>query len=252
MLVAPATAFDALFNFRDLGGFETITGEVTRYGHVFRSDGVHRCTPDDVRRLEQLGIRRVVDLRTVHERADDGCFDPQHPHIDYRHVPILDDVSGAGKPSSLHDEPLVATYLDIVTARGERIVEALRWIVNSPGPVVFHCAAGKDRTGVVAALALATIGVPDERIIADYARSAEAMERLIAWYRERRNGEQQLVVTRTEEDDARLQRALSADPAWMQFVLDAVRLEYGTVRRYLVAVGATPSLIDGLHTKLLG
>jgi protein-tyrosine phosphatase len=249
-LIDPPVTFDALFNFRDLGGYETVLGARTRANRVFRSDGLHRCTADDLRRLAQIGIARVVDLRTARERTDDGCFDHRHPSIDYRHVPILDEVggiAGASADTASGDVPLLATYRHIVTLRGARVVEALHSIVTADGPVVFHCTAGKDRTGIVAALALAAVGVPDDTIVEDYARSAAAMQQLVAWYQQNRDGD----VTGAALGDERAARLLGADPEWMRTVLDEIRADHGTVRRYLIASGATPSLLEALYETLL-
>jgi protein-tyrosine phosphatase len=144
--------FDALVNFRDLGGHETETGRFTRRGVFYRADGVHRCSASDTALLVGMGMTRVVDLRTAHERVSDGSFDPRHATIEYRHVPLLDDVSGFGE--IVHDEPLVVSYLQMIDERSGRIVAAVNAVVGAPGPVVFHCTAGKDRTGVLAAVML--------------------------------------------------------------------------------------------------
>ena len=92
--------FEALFNFRDLGGHPTASGAVTAHGRVFRADGVHRCAEADITVLEQLGMARVIDLRTDHERTEDGCFDEAHPSIDYRHVAVLEAVRGVAGGTS--------------------------------------------------------------------------------------------------------------------------------------------------------
>ncbi|HEV8296605.1 MAG TPA: tyrosine-protein phosphatase [Acidimicrobiales bacterium] len=243
--------FESIFNFRDLGGHPTVSRERTRYGRVFRSDGLHRSTPADIDVLVRLGIERVVDLRTAHERVSDGCFDPHHASVDYRHVPILDEVGAATQTLDGETEPLVATYLTMVTDRAERIVEAVRAIATVRGPVVFHCTAGKDRTGVVAALMLSAIGVADDAIAADYARSAAAMPQLLEWYRANRNEAQPRLGVVQAIDEERSRRLLGAEPAWIQFTLDAVRASHGSVRAHLIAAGATPSLLDRLADKLL-
>jgi protein-tyrosine phosphatase len=238
--------FDALVNFRDLGGHATERHRTTRPRTVYRADGVHRCTPGDVATLEALGVRRVVDLRTAHERVADGSFAPQHPTIEYRHVPILDDVSGIGEIAE--DEPLVVSYLHMIEQRSSRIVQAIEAIVGSPGPVVFHCTAGKDRTGVMAALILQALGVPRETIVADYAKSQMAMDRLIAWYKAHRPERDSVVDPAVDPSRAKL---MGARPEWMHRVLDVVDLRYGGAERYLLASGATPTTLRALRVRLL-
>jgi protein-tyrosine phosphatase len=238
--------FDALVNFRDLGGHATERHRVTRTRTVFRADGVHRCTPNDLATLEALGVRRVVDLRTAHERLADGSFPARHETIEYRHVPLLDDVSGLGEIA--HDEPLVVSYLHMIEERGERIVEAMNAVVASPGPVVFHCTAGKDRTGVLAALMLRAVDVPVDTVVADYAKSHAAMGRLIAWYK---RNEPAGDTVRSIADDPARERLMGARPEWMAKVLDVVDRRHGGAQRYLLAAGATPTMLRVLRTRML-
>jgi protein-tyrosine phosphatase len=238
--------FEALVNFRDLGGHATVRHGVTRPRTVFRADGMHRCTDADVATLESLGVRRVIDLRTAQERVADGSFAAQHPTIEYRHIPLLDDVSGLGE--IVHDEPLVVSYLHMIEARGARLARAIEAIVGSPGPVVFHCTAGKDRTGVLAALVLCAVGVPRETVVADYAKSHAAMERLIAWYRTHRPAHDGV---RDPNEDASRAKLMGAQPEWMHKVLDVVDERYGGVDRYLLAAGVTPTTLRALRVRML-
>jgi protein-tyrosine phosphatase len=246
--------FEALFNFRDLGGHPTSSGARTVHGRVFRADGVHRCAEADITRLEQIGMARVIDLRTERERANDGCFDEEHHSIDYRHVPVLEEVRGVAgaaaeeRPVEERQLALLDTYRKILAKRGERLVEVLELIVSAPGPVVFHCTAGKDRTGIVTALVLSSVGVDDERIAVDYGRSREAMDRLVEWYRANRSHDMSGANLR----DDRSSRLLGADPEWMLTVLTELRTDYGDVPGYLRAVGADASLVDGLRARMLG
>jgi protein-tyrosine phosphatase len=238
--------FEALVNFRDLGGHATERHRVTRHRTVFRADGVHRCTAADIATLEALGVRRVIDLRTAQERVTDGSFAAQHPTIDYRHVPILDDVSGIGE--IVHAEPLVVSYLHMLEERAARLVRAVEAIVGAPGPVVFHCTAGKDRTGVLAALVLQTLGVPRETIVADYAKSEGAMDRLIAWYRAHRPESDGV---RDPSTDPARSKLMGARPEWMHKVLDVLDERYGGAERYLLAAGATPTTLRALRVRML-
>ena len=240
--------FDALVNFRDLGGHETETGRFTRRGVIYRADGVQRCTPADVAQLESLGVKRVVDLRTAHERVSDGLFDPRHPSIEYRHVPLLDDVSGIGEIA--HGEPLVVSYLQMINDSSGRIVEAVNAVVGSPGPVVFHCIAGKDRTGVLAALLLRAVGVPHDVVVADYAKSHAAMDCLVAWYVANR-ASAGAPLTAVAPDDHQRRRLMGAEPRWMAKVLEVLEPRHGGAERYLLGAGVTPSTLRALRTRLV-
>jgi protein-tyrosine phosphatase len=244
--------FDALFNFRDLGGHVAADGRTVAPGRVFRSDGMQRASLDDLGRIELLGITRVVDLRTTRERVDDGCFDDAHPTIEYRHVPILEAVGGvAGARAETmreqDDTPLLTTYRFMLTERRALLVEALDAVVTAPGAAVFHCTAGKDRTGILAMLLLSVVGVSDDAIVDDYGRSRDAMVRLVDWYRAHRRDD----TTGAGLLDERASRLLGADPEWMRVVLAEIRDEHDSVRDYLLTAGATPALLTGIERKLL-
>lgn len=244
-------AFDVLFNFRDLGGHPTAQGTTTTLGNVFRADGVHRCAEPDIARLEQIGIARVIDLRTDRERNDDGCFDEGHPSIDYRHVPVLEAVTGvAGAKAEARvvtEDALLDTYRRILATRSDQLIEVLELVVSSPGPVVYHCSAGKDRTGIISALVLSSVGVDDVRIAEDYGRSRDAMSQLMEWYRANRSHD----LTGANLNDGRAARLLGAEPQWMLTVLDEMRSTYGGATGYLAAKGADTALIDGLRARLV-
>jgi len=161
-------------NFRDLGGYPTDDGRTVRRGRVFRSDSLSFMSDTDVGHvLDVLGIGTVVDLRAGHE-VDQFSHGPLEAHgVRFCHMPIIDETRGpiepagvdAGPPRML---PLDEFYVLMLERFGDRFAGVLR-VIAEPGnhPLVFHCAAGKDRTGVVAALVLGLLGVPDDEIAAD-------------------------------------------------------------------------------------
>ena len=154
-------AFDQVFNFRDLGGYQTADGRVVRWRTLFRADGVHRLTIDDI---APLGVRTVLDLRTPTELDERGRF--THDSVGYHHLPILEKTWDASAlnvestpPSS---SPLAISRCSkrAATASAGRCTSSL---TPRRCPLVFHCAAGKDRTGVVAAIVLDVLGVQGRR-----------------------------------------------------------------------------------------
>ncbi|RBY92069.1 protein-tyrosine-phosphatase [Blastococcus sp. TBT05-19] len=201
---------DGTANTRDLGGLPTADGGRTVPGRVLRSDNLQTLSPGDVRRLVgDLGLRQVVDLRTTAEILLEGRGPLRHvPEVAHRHFTLLperghhtdvfaveeDDAAlevPAGWLDSLlprqvaaHDEgepPAVRSYLGYLGQRGDNVVAALRALADAgPGASVVHCAAGKDRTGVVCALSLAVAGVPHEEIVADYAMTAQVIDGVVA------------------------------------------------------------------------
>jgi len=154
--------FEHLFNFRDLGGPRTDGGGSVQPRRLYRSESVAYLSEADAARLvDEFGLATVVDLRGEKEVARWGRGPLGARPVRYVHVPISDVIRGEGNMSSY--------YLDVLTRRGGDVAGLLRRLLE-PGalPAVVHCEAGCDRTGVVAAVALGLVGVPDEAIIHDY------------------------------------------------------------------------------------
>jgi protein-tyrosine phosphatase len=201
---------DGTTNMRDLGGLPTADGGQTVSGRILRSDNLQTLSEDDVRRLvDELGLREVIDLRTTAEILLEGRGPLRDvPQVTHRHFTLLperghhtdvfaveeDDPAldlAAGWTESLlprqvaaHEQgepPAVRSYLGYLGQRSDNVVGALRALTQADdGAAVVHCAAGKDRTGVVCAFALAVAGVPHEEIVADYAMTADVIDALVA------------------------------------------------------------------------
>jgi len=170
------------FNFRDLGGYATEDHRRVRWGSVFRSDALHALTTDDVAALESMGVATIVDLRAASEVDLDPLTALSHD-VTYRHLPVLK-VLGGGPTPTVHlervDEDLSARYLWYLEEGGDAFVSALVLISQREAlPLVFHCTAGKDRTGVLAALLLRGLGVSIDTVVADYEITAQRMPLII-------------------------------------------------------------------------
>ncbi|HEY2430688.1 MAG TPA: tyrosine-protein phosphatase [Acidimicrobiales bacterium] len=176
-------AFEAVFNFRDLGGYPAADGHEVRWRQLFRADGLHRLRPHEGEQFRALGIATVVDLRTDQEVEVRGRFPAEVASVDYHHLPLFDvEPDWHAYDDVEAPDYLARRYMEMLESGGEAVGTTLE-LLASPGayPLVFHCAAGKDRTGIVAAVTLALLGVPDEVIADDYAISHEAMARMNAW-----------------------------------------------------------------------
>jgi protein tyrosine/serine phosphatase len=159
---------------RDLGGVDGV-----RPGVLVRSDNLQGLTPGDVSLLvNELGVRVVVDLRTPSEVELEGPG-PLVGRVDIRHRSLWPEKGDKTDVVIGEDDPVVGFYLGYLYDRPDSVVSALEDIAEGPGPVIVHCAAGKDRTGVVVALALACVGVPQEAIVADYVATAERITPLM-------------------------------------------------------------------------
>lgn len=169
---------EGAYNFRDLGGLEGQGGLRVVSGQVFRSDRLTRLTPADAELLGRLGIGRIYDLRSGLELAENGAGDFSLTADRHRHTPLVQvSLSLTDERVDWNKVDLQHRYLEMLHEGAPVIREIFEHLaVQEAPPTVFHCTGGKDRTGVVAAVLLRTLGVEDEGIVADYAISEKYLE----------------------------------------------------------------------------
>jgi protein-tyrosine phosphatase len=157
-------------NFRDLGGLPTIDGRSTRWKRVFRSDTLQEITDEDVKRVVgDLGLTTIIDLRTKREIENEGRGPLQHEaSVRHVHLPFIGELEVRDEVPETVERDVLQDYVHMLDTAGHLIAEAVHTIATSPGPVVFHCAAGKDRTGILAAITELLVGVPREIVVGDY------------------------------------------------------------------------------------
>ena len=235
-------ALDGAVNFRDLGGYATVDGRRTRWRVLFRADGLSELSQTDFSIMRDLGIRTVVDLRSGHE-VEQSRFDVEAHPVDFHHFPFIDqlpDVEQWDRRPGL----LGAQYKEMLDDAAPQIIGALE-VLTAPDsrPAVFHCTAGKDRTGLLSALVLSLLGVPEETVVADYALSGEAMERL----------RDKLIVKYPDSRDTitDIDEVFSANPANMVNLFAYLRERYGSVSEYAVTVGVPDAVVARLREELL-
>jgi protein-tyrosine phosphatase len=235
---------DGCVNFRDVGGWSTVDGGTVRRGLLYRSDDPIRITPAGRRAVERLGLAMVVDLRqqTQFSRTP-GFVDPART----AHVPLVDQVVDHREPPPL-DTPrdiadLYAGMLAESHAQVGRVLDLVAANV-SDGPVLVHCAFGKDRAGLLTAIIHAAIGVRPEDIVADYVRSDGPARRRRA-----------AMISRPLEDDppiARLPETLFRAPAeTMELVLGRAIEQHGSLAAWAASFPVEPSTIDRLRAALV-
>jgi protein-tyrosine phosphatase len=168
--------FEGARNFRDLGGYPVAQGVRTRWGLVYRSGTLHKLTGPDLLAFEKLGIRAVFDLRSAAERS----YEPDPvPSV---HLPVQEALSGEGLVALLRansaaeaEEAIFHLYVETLQRRAGVFGQLLGALADPANlPAVFHCTAGKDRTGIAAALLLGALGVDRPAILADYELTGEA------------------------------------------------------------------------------
>lgn len=183
---------DGPLNFRDLGGVVTREGRTVRRGLVYRADDLNALTPADLLTLTGLGLRTVIDLRTQME-VGRSTLSYRTAGIAHHHVPVITELWSPDMVNAEHPaDDLAARYVEMVEVGAPSLARAVSMLADRQhGPTVFHCAAGKDRTGIVAALVERVLGVDDEVIIERYAASGPVMTSLISrWEAMRPEGEQ--------------------------------------------------------------
>jgi hypothetical protein len=163
-------------NARDLGGLPTVNGGTVRFGRLFRGELLSRLSGPDVEILvKRVGLRTVVDLRSRDEvRYEVGSWFEHE--VAWVNCPFK---LGAFGPVPGPGADYVAGYLAFLDGRPAAVVHAVRTLIDpAHQPAIFHCAAGKDRTGILAALLLDVLGVHREAIAEDYAQSGEGLARV--------------------------------------------------------------------------
>jgi protein-tyrosine phosphatase len=223
-------------NTRDLGGLPR-QGGVTRMGVLVRSDSIAHLTPVGREAMVAYGVTTVIDLRTDGEllRAPNPCADNAGPV--YRHLPLIDDsmMLGLGEASGMFER-----YLWMLDGRPEAFRPIFETVAAAEGGVVFHCFAGKDRTGLVAAMLLSIAGVPDGAIATDF---AETDAQLALRY-------QEWLAAAAPERRSEMREELSCPPDRILGVLDHLKQRWGGVHGYMEAAGMSVTTIDQLSAKL--
>ena len=227
--------FPNLHNARDLGGYESVYGGETLYGRFIRCDGTGSLTPEEVQTLVDLGVTTAIDLRGADEVREYGDPLAATPRIRYVNAPLAADIAAMGIAA---DEAQTGAIYQAMAENAPMMRLILAELAEAEGASLFHCSAGKDRTGIVAAVLLLICGVREDDVVADYMVSE--------WYIR----EVMEAVHRTHpEMPAHFVRSR---PAYMEDFLDRLRWKYGDVQGYLAAMGVHAETIACLRMKLLG
>lgn len=234
---------DGASNFRDLGGYATVDGRVVRTGMVFRSGALHALTDADHARLQELGVRVAVDLRPPEEQAAEPT---NAPFLRILHVPLMRGERTSGPDALANgDGYLRDRYCEILLDRAPDIGTILRSLAQEDGlPAVIHCAAGKDRTGVVSAVLLLALGVDEPTVLDDYELTSE-------YAAAARVEELKSKLSGSGLPPAVIAGLLGTSRSGLADAIALMRKEHGTVEDYLVgAAGVSEEDLTTVRERL--
>ncbi|MDE9366105.1 tyrosine-protein phosphatase [Luteipulveratus sp. YIM 133132] len=246
---------DGAANMRDVGGIPTEDGGQVQPGRLLRSDNLQELSPKDITTLLAHGVSDIVDLRSQVELRLTGPGPlTRVTSLTHHHHSLFADDDVAVEDALVlpwHDRVeeerdanhWTSHYLGYLAERPDSVSGALDVVARSEGATVVHCAAGKDRTGTVVALALSVAGVSDEDITADYVATTERIERIV----------ERLAAVPAYADNLR-GRPLSdhvPDPETIPRLLEAVRRTAGSVPEWLHAVGWSDDDLERLRRRLV-
>lgn len=239
--------WDGCVNVRDLGGHPTEDGGETRFAAVVRADSVRGLSDTGWEALVAYGVRTIVDLRWHDELAEDP---PRELPVAAVHVPLFGERAQSEEADRMLRtiaDPIEwrrRSYLEALARFRENVARAITAVAEArAGGVVVHCAGGVDRTGLVTALLLRVAGVAREHVAADYGASeANWAPHVGRW----------IDAAGDDVERERRRRLAIVRPEVMLGVLEELEASHGSVRQYLLDVGASPEHLDRVRARLLG
>jgi protein-tyrosine phosphatase len=250
-------SFSGAKNFRDLGGYQTADGRTVRWERLYRSDSLHKLNAADIRRLSALNIHRVIDFRSQEESQREPDRLPREWSDRLLEIPILDSTTKATQESRReflknlkNIDPLQYMHqmnVELATKFTPEMKQFVGEILAANGrPVLFHCAAGKDRTGFAAAILLRALGVPQDVVLHDYQLTNQYLQKGYAMA---------LTMMRLVKGKAfsvAIGKFMEAHPEYLGSGFESIDLQYGSFDGYLSeGLGLTKHDIESLAALYL-
>lgn len=226
---------DKMVNTRDLGGYETQGGTFSRAHKYIRASSPANASKEDIQKLKDYGVKAVIDLRSDFEKENQKNPFMYEKDIDYYEVNLFNSQNASVVPDEIkvyHD--LGGLYIYMLEACKKQFKEIFDIFLKYPYEgVLFHCSAGKDRTGVTACLLLDLIGCHEYDIVKDYSES----------YENNKSMNDELVMMIKDEE---AKQFLKSSPRYMMEFLDYLREHYGSSQEYLLEIGLKSEEIEEL------
>jgi protein-tyrosine phosphatase len=235
---------DGPLNFRDIGGYSGSRGAIA-LGRVYRSDALCGLSENDLARLvNDLGVRSVVDLRRQDELdAAPNAFQ-MHDRVRYYHSPVFEIRGTTDEAEYLRTLDFAAHYVSMIRRGSDSFALIFRLLAREEcAPLVFHCTAGRDRTGVAATLLLLAAGAEREDVIADYLLSDELLGPRVDWWRAN-------LVARGLDPEPVLEN-VRPRPEYLMPMLATIEQEFGGIDGYLASIGVTRAELDAFRRLVL-
>jgi protein-tyrosine phosphatase len=250
---APEMGLDGAINLRDLGALATTDGRLIAGGRIFRSGHLSGLTSDAAERLVALGVGTIFDLRSKRERLLHPTPDSILRRITHRQFQKSPDVMA---PVQLFENYMLSveqsrrimheTYRMLPMTHGHAYGALFSSLADGDAPVLFHCAAGKDRTGVAAALLLSLLGVAEDDIYMDYVASNHAMAAIQAIVIESSD------VALDSHSLEALTPVVEANPSYLDAMFGSIKENHGDVSGYARTVlGMSPLTLHRLREQVL-
>jgi protein-tyrosine phosphatase len=232
--------FEGVNNLRDLGGYRTQDGRQVQWGKLYRSANFAQATHFDLENLAQLRLSSLVDLRSAAEKEEEPNRLPESPPFAVIEIPILDEgnralfeeVSARVESGDFEgfdpDQVMIEANRQFASHFTGEFSQLMHTVLEADGaPVLWHCTAGKDRTGLAAAVLLRILGVPQETVVEDYMASLEPA------LASRRNQMLMLRLFKGKEAAEKIEVMLGVREAWLQAAFEQIDITWGSFDNYV-------------------
>jgi len=225
------------YNTRDLGGYPTYDGTATRFNQFLRSDEVGYLDKEDIEFLKEYGVKTVIDLRTVDEIEQIPNPFENEPSIKFHHISLISEAMIQEMTESFNTVSMDVNYINTLEKEKRSIARVLKVILESEvGCVLFHCSAGKDRTGLIAMLLLGIAGVDHQDIITNYEPSFANISH---------NPRVKKMIMRD------VPAMMLSNYTFMQKTLKHIDYKYGSIKDYVKSLGFIHSEINQIRNRLV-